>query len=113
MAGNSDCSLSRLHQSGLVSPDLGQPALIALALTMGLAPLVIQRNHWAEWPFGHRDRHIAATEVSIRAQSGGLHDHVILCGCGRVGRLVATVLESADIASIAIGTGSDTVSCRA
>ncbi|ACP21541.1 putative glutathione-regulated potassium-efflux system protein (plasmid) [Sinorhizobium fredii NGR234] len=89
-------------QSGLVSPDLGQPALIALALTMGLAPLVIQRNHWAEWPFGHRDRRIAATEVSIRALSGGLHDHVILCGCGRVGRLVATVLESADIAYIAI-----------
>lgn len=89
-------------QSGLVSPDLGQPALIALALTMGLAPLVIQRNHWAEWPFGHRDRRIAATEISIRAQSGSLHDHVILCGCGRVGRLVATVLESADIAYIAI-----------
>lgn len=89
-------------QSGLVSPDLGQPALIALALTMGLAPLVLQRNHWAEWPFGHRDRRIAATEVAIRAESGKLKDHVILCGCGRVGRLVATVLESADIAYIAI-----------
>jgi monovalent cation:H+ antiporter-2, CPA2 family len=91
-------------QSGLVSPDLGQPVLIALALTMGLAPLVIQRNHWAEWPFGRRDRRIAATEVSIRAQSGSLQDHVILCGCGRVGRLVATVLESAEIAYIAIET---------
>jgi monovalent cation:H+ antiporter-2, CPA2 family len=91
-------------QAGLVSPALGQPVLIALALTMGLAPLFIQRNHWAEWPFGRRDRRIAATEVSIRAQSGSLHDHVILCGCGRVGRLVATVLESAGIAYIAIET---------
>jgi monovalent cation:H+ antiporter-2, CPA2 family len=91
-------------QAGLVSPALGQPVLIALALTMGLAPLFIQRNHWAEWPFGRRDRRIAATEVSIRAQSDSLHDHVILCGCGRVGRLVATVLESAGIAYIAIET---------
>ena len=91
-------------QSGLVAPDLGQPALIALALTMGLAPLLIQRNHWAEWPLGHRDRRIAATEVTIRAQGRGLDDHVILCGCGRVGRLVATVLEAADIAYIAIET---------
>jgi CPA2 family monovalent cation:H+ antiporter-2 len=89
-------------QSGLVSSELGQPLLIALALTMGLAPLIIQRNHWAEWPFGRRDRRIAATEISIRAQSGNLHDHVVLCGCGRVGRLVATVLESAEIPYIAI-----------
>lgn len=89
-------------QSGLVSPALGQPVLIALALTMGLAPLLIQRNHWAEWPFGRRDRRIAATEASIRAQSGSLHDHVVLCGCGRVGRLVAAVLESAEIHYIAI-----------
>lgn len=91
-------------QSGIVSPELGQPMLIALAVTMGLAPLVIQRNHWAEWPFGRRDRRLAATEASIRAQSSNFHDHVILCGCGRVGRLVATVLESAEIPYIAIET---------
>jgi CPA2 family monovalent cation:H+ antiporter-2 len=89
-------------QSELVSPELGQPALIALALTMGLAPLAIQRNHWAEWLFGVRDRRMAATELTIRAQSDALNDHVILCGCGRVGRLVATVLESADIAYVAV-----------
>ena len=91
-------------QSGIVLPELGQPMLIALAVTMGLAPLVIQRNHWAEWSFGRRDRRLAATEASIRAQSGDFHDHVILCGCGRVGRLVATVLESAEIPYIAIET---------
>lgn len=89
-------------QSGLVEPHLGQPALIALAVTMGLAPLLIQRNHWAELPFGKRDRRMAATELSIRAQGDKLDGHVILCGCGRVGRLVATVLEAADIAYIAI-----------
>ncbi|UVK41008.1 cation:proton antiporter [Mesorhizobium sp. AR10] len=89
-------------QTGIVSPDTGQPVLFALALTMGVAPLVIQRNHWAEWPFGLRDRRLAGTEVSIRAESNRLHDHIILCGCGRVGRLVATVLESAAIPYIAI-----------
>jgi len=91
-------------QAGIVAPELGQPMLVALALTMGVAPLFIQRNHWAEWPFGRRDRRLAATEASIRAQSGDFRNHVILCGCGRVGRLVATVLESAEIPYIAIET---------
>ena len=89
-------------QSSILSPDMGQPVLVALALSMGFAPLVIERNHWAEWPFGIPHRRTSATEASIRAESATLHDHVILCGCGRVGRLVATVLESADIAYIAI-----------
>ncbi|MDX2265504.1 MAG: cation:proton antiporter [Hyphomicrobiales bacterium] len=89
-------------QSGLVPPELGQPALIALVITMSLAPLLIQRNHWAARPFGHRNPRIGATEESIREQSGRLQDHVILCGCGRVGRLVASVLETARIPYIAI-----------
>lgn len=96
--------ISLALQSGLLSPALGQPMLIALALTMGFAPLLIQRNHWAERLFDRRERRIAATEASIRMQSGSLDDHVILCGCGRVGRLVATVLEAAGIAYIAIET---------
>jgi len=94
--------MSLALQSGVISPELGQPILIALALTMGVAPLIIQRNHWAGWPFGRRDRRIAATEALIRAHSFGLRDHVILCGCGRVGRLVATVLESAEVPYVAI-----------
>lgn len=94
--------LSLALQSGLVSAPLGQPVLIALALTMGLAPLVIQRNHWAERPFGRRDRRTAATEATIRTQSAPLNNHVILCGCGRVGRLVATVLEAAGTPYMAI-----------
>lgn len=89
-------------QLGLVPPYLGQPALIALALSIGLAPLAIQRNHWMEWLFGHRDRRMAATEVTIRTHTEMLRDHAILCGCGRVGRLVATALESADIAYVAV-----------
>lgn len=96
--------LSLALQSGLVPPTLAQPVLIALVLTMGLAPLLIQRNHWAERLFDRQERRIAATEASIRMQSGSLQDHVILCGCGRVGRLVATVLEAAGIAYIAIET---------
>jgi CPA2 family monovalent cation:H+ antiporter-2 len=94
--------LSLALQSGLVSPEQGQPVLIALALTMGLAPLIIQRNHWAESPFGLRERRMAATEALMRMQSGGLQNHVILCGCGRMGRLVATVLETAGTSYIAI-----------
>jgi CPA2 family monovalent cation:H+ antiporter-2 len=88
--------------AGIVSTANGQTMLVALAITMGLAPLLIQRNHWVERLSGLADRRMAATEASIRATSDALENHVILCGCGRVGRLVATVLESAKVAYIAI-----------
>lgn len=87
---------------GIIPPNTGQPVLAALAVTMGIAPLIIQRNHWAERLFGRFDRRMEATEAAIRAEASELQDHVILCGCGRVGRVVATVLEAAEIDYIAI-----------
>src|SRR6267154_2943738 len=43
-----------------------------------------------------------AEEAAIREESQDLKDHVILCGCGRVGRLVSLVLEAAKVPYIAV-----------
>jgi CPA2 family monovalent cation:H+ antiporter-2 len=88
--------------TGLLPSDIGQPLLIALALTMGLAPLVIQRSGLVEHLFWNSGARAAATETEIGALSAQLNRPVLLCGCGRVGRLVATALEAAKIQYLAI-----------
>lgn len=90
--------------SGLLPPDVGQPMLIALALTMGLAPLMIQYGALVERLVARPGTRTNATEAetALRTMSASLDRHVLLCGCGRVGRLVATALEAAKIPCIAI-----------
>lgn len=88
--------------TGLMPTAIGQPVLIALALTMGLAPLIIQRNAMFERFSSHRRARMAAIETATRETAEGLDGHVVLCGCGRVGRLVATALEAAKLPYLAI-----------
>jgi len=88
--------------SGLLPFAIGQPFLIALALTMGLAPLLIQHGGLVEHLVGHASARTAATEAAIRTAGASLDRPVLLCGCGRVGRLVATALDAAKIPYIAI-----------
>jgi monovalent cation:H+ antiporter-2, CPA2 family len=89
---------------GIIEPRLGQPVLVGLVLTMALAPVVIQRNasisrHIGNtlWRFAPVGRGHALAEDSQR-----LHDHVVICGCGRVGRVVGVALEAAKVSYIVI-----------
>jgi K+:H+ antiporter len=87
----------------IVDPEVGQPALLALAGTMAVAPILIQWNSRIGQLFGGSSPHFAtAEEAAIREESQRLADHVLLCGCGRVGRLVAVVLEAAKVPYIAV-----------
>lgn len=94
--------LALAMNSGLLPSEIGQPVLIALALTMGLAPLLIQRSAFIEHLVGNRRSRVAATETALRTTCEALDRHVVLCGCGRVGRLVATAFEEAKIPHIAV-----------
>jgi monovalent cation:H+ antiporter-2, CPA2 family len=96
--------LTQAMRVGAIEPNIGQPALFALAATMALGPILIQRSaRLAELVSGasHRTR-ADAEEAAIREESQDLRDHVILCGCGRVGRPVSLVLEAAKVPYIAI-----------
>ncbi len=90
--------------AGAIEPDVGQPALLALIATMALGPVLIQWSaRFAELIGGASHRVKAdAEEAAIREESQDLKDHVILCGCGRVGRLVSLVLEAAKVPYIAV-----------
>jgi CPA2 family monovalent cation:H+ antiporter-2 len=89
---------------GAIEPNVGQPVLFALAATMALGPMLIQRSaRFAELIGGLSHRVKAdAEEAAIREESRDLNDHVVLCGCGRVGRPVSLVLEAAKAPYIAI-----------
>jgi CPA2 family monovalent cation:H+ antiporter-2 len=96
--------LTQAMWAGVLDPHLGQSAVLALAVTMALAPLLIQHHQrvvrwlalvWPRWQVG-------AERASYRLDTKELSDHVLLCGCGRVGRLVAVVLEAANVPYIAI-----------
>jgi CPA2 family monovalent cation:H+ antiporter-2 len=96
--------LTQAIRANVFDRDLGQPVLFALAFTMGLAPIVIQRSAVvadtiAGFLFGARTRE---EDKVIESGDQELTDHVILCGCGRVGRLVTTVLEAAKLPYIGI-----------
>jgi CPA2 family monovalent cation:H+ antiporter-2 len=96
--------LTQAMRAGAVEPDVGQPALLALVATMALGPVLIQRSvRFAELVGSASHRVKAdAEEADIREESKGLKDHVILCGCGRIGRLVSLVLEAAKVPYIAV-----------
>jgi CPA2 family monovalent cation:H+ antiporter-2 len=96
--------LTQAMKAGAIEPDVGQPALLALVASMALGPVLIQQSaRFAEFIGGASHRVKAdAEEAAIREESKDLKDHVILCGCGRVGRLVSLVLEAAKVPYIAV-----------
>src|ERR1700720_1007379 len=96
--------LTQAMRVGAIEPNVGQPALLALAATMALGPMLIQRSaRFAELVGGasHRAR-ADAEEAASREESQDFSAPVILCGCGRVGRPVSLVLEAAKVPYIAI-----------
>jgi monovalent cation:H+ antiporter-2, CPA2 family len=95
--------LTQAIAAGLIEREAGYPMLVALAATMALAPILIQRSG-AIADFAGRAKLAAGgrEEDAIAHGSRDLDGHVILCGCGRVGRLVAVTLEAAKLPYIAM-----------
>lgn len=96
--------LTQAMPVGIVEGPLGQPALLALAISMGLGPILIQRSEAIARRFAPTGE-MPAPATGAGASTGGssdLEDHVILGGCGRVGRLVATVLAAAEIPHVIV-----------
>jgi CPA2 family monovalent cation:H+ antiporter-2 len=96
--------LTMAVRAGAIGPEVGQSALLALAATMALGPILIQQNaKVAQLVGGASHRLKEAAEGAVISEEGqGLGDHILLCGCGRVGRLVALVLEAAKVPYIAV-----------
>jgi CPA2 family monovalent cation:H+ antiporter-2 len=90
--------------AALVPADMGQVVLVTVVLSMALAPLLIQWNGiLARLPVLGSSRPVPQPDEAVVAEaSGSLSGHVILGGCGRVGCLVAKVLDISGIPYLAI-----------
>ncbi len=84
----------------LLPPELSSPLLIALVVSMGVAPILTARagDLARRLPGPHPVREDAEVAAAARDLTG----HVILCGCGRIGRPVAAALEAAKLPYIAL-----------
>ncbi len=87
----------------LMPAALAQPTLAALVVSMALAPTLIQLNARIARAGGGREAGGGApSPAEIAESSRDLSGHVVLCGVGRVGRLVATVLEASGVPYVGI-----------
>jgi CPA2 family monovalent cation:H+ antiporter-2 len=88
---------------GLMEPQLTQPILASLIISMLLAPLLIHRMEWITQKLAASDWTNRAKEVhDITLKTFGKSGHVILCGYGRSGQSLARFLEAEDIPFVAL-----------
>jgi CPA2 family monovalent cation:H+ antiporter-2 len=92
--------LTQALAAGLLSPSLTGPVILALVASMGLAPVLMLRGQALGRCLPGLAPPQATTAVAETARD--LDDHVILCGCGRIGRPVAAALEAAGVAYVAL-----------
>ncbi|MDP8914742.1 MAG: cation:proton antiporter [Pseudomonadota bacterium] len=108
LAHGGEFSLLIVSQSlagGLIPAAFGQPVLAAAALSLMLAPALVQWNGRIAAAVAGREHsgdsdHAEPAEIVARTKS--FTNHVILAGCGPVGRLVATALEASGVPYVAV-----------
>ncbi|MGH8244417.1 MAG: cation:proton antiporter [Steroidobacteraceae bacterium] len=88
--------LALLLDNRLIGAAFMQPVLAAITLSMLIAPVMIRHNkriaRFLSRQSGPTQTGLARLEAANQALAR--RDHVILCGYGRVGQIVARVLES-------------------
>jgi CPA2 family monovalent cation:H+ antiporter-2 len=89
----------------LLSPPLAAGAVAVVALSMMLTPVAAlagRRIARALAPVQHRLR-------APGAEARALKDHVVIGGCGRIGRMIAAALEAEGVAYVCLDTDADAV----
>ncbi len=94
-------------QAGVVEPWVEQVVLMSVLLSMVVAPYLIRHNGTLAGMLVRSAGSDATRPVPSRPDAGAAADlagHVIVCGYGRVGHTVATLLETSGVAFVAYDT---------
>jgi CPA2 family monovalent cation:H+ antiporter-2 len=96
--------LTLVLQGRAVAPEIAQPLLVAIALSMVLSPFIINNNKRVARVLLREKGPPRGVLPHEDVATGGIaqREHVILCGFGRVGQNVARVLESQNFEYIAL-----------
>ena len=95
--------LSHADAAGIIAPEVLQPVLAAMVLSMLLAPFVMERSE-------HIVRRLIATEwtaramqvTAVAARAMDASQHVVICGYGRTGQNLARLMEHENVPFIAL-----------
>lgn len=90
---------------GIVDQDFLSLIVVSTVLTMAMTPWIIQGGSWAIDVLGRRVRVLLPYRLAPESPDRGrpsLQDHVVVCGLGRVGSLVAQALEEHRVPFIVI-----------
>jgi monovalent cation:H+ antiporter-2, CPA2 family len=91
-------------QAQTVDDRIGQIALTAVLFSMAMAPFLIRHNHAIAVWLTARTRQAEAQSLSVAdlQATSHWHDHVILCGYGRIGQSAARLLEEEKFRYVAL-----------
>lgn len=93
--------LAQMRQNDMLPADLGSVILTATFCSMVITPPLLRAApHMARRL--HRSPREATELAAVNASSSSLHDHVVICGYGRVGQSIGRALRSAEQPYIAL-----------
>jgi CPA2 family monovalent cation:H+ antiporter-2 len=95
--------LARATDTGLIAPDLIQPVLAAMVLSMIVAPLIVQFSDRVVLRFVASEWLMRSMQLTqIAARTVATEKHAILCGYGKTGQHLARFLETEHIGFMAL-----------
>ncbi len=95
--------LAHANNARLISPELLQPVLAAMVLSMLAAPFILHRSESIVRRFSANEWTMRAMQIhNIAVQSMAANEHVLICGYGRSGQNLARFLEQEKIPVIAL-----------
>jgi CPA2 family monovalent cation:H+ antiporter-2 len=116
LASGSEFSLLLLHKADRLQPwpaAAGQVWLAAIALSMALVPVLVRHADrvcaWLEGLGLGQVRTAPPPEAKPSERVKALHDHVIICGYGPVGRRLVEALDAMGVSSLIVELNADTV----
>ncbi len=102
--------LTLTQRQGLLAPELFNPILAAMVLSMLATPFIIMGSNRLVTRLVASDwLHQSLQTTRIASQSMDVNDHVLICGYGRTGQATARVLEQEGVAYMALDLDPDRV----
>ncbi|WP_460145164.1 cation:proton antiporter [Pseudomonas sp. S2_A02] len=93
--------MAQMQQNNLMPADFGGLLLAATFCSMLVTPLLLRAAPHIATRLHHKPNEEAELE-EISALNAGLHNHVVICGYGRVGQSIGRVLRNIDQPYIAL-----------
>ena len=102
--------LALAGQNQLVPPELFNPILAAMVLSMLATPFIIMRADWLVMKLVGSDWLMQSVQMTtIARKTMGMKDHVVICGYGRCGQNLARLLDQAGMPYMALDLDPDRV----